>query len=104
MGAERPVDAVALAMDVARDRTADGDVLGARKDRQRPSAGYELPKEPAERHARLGDHLSALSVETEAGKGCEVEHASAVELGRVAVAAAFPSRERPAPVRREDCL
>ena len=52
--AERPVDVMVLAVDVAGDRPADRDEPGAGRDRDEEAARHDQPQQVVDAHARRG--------------------------------------------------
>ena len=65
VAADRPVDVVVLAVDVGRERAADGDEAGARDDREEEAARKQEREEPRERRAPLAGEGPPLRVERE---------------------------------------
>ena len=53
MAAKGPRRPMVLAVDIAGDRAADGDVLSAGDDRHHPTAGHERMQQLADRHPCL---------------------------------------------------
>ena len=96
VAAERPRHAVVLAMDVACDRAADGDVLRPRHDRNHPPRGHEHVQQVADRRTRVCGDDPMFGVELEPPQLCGIEHESARQLGGVAVTASLPAGDRTA--------
>ena len=99
MGAEGSRAPVVLAVDVGGDRAADGDVLGSGNDGQHPSGGHGGVKQLSDRDTGVCSDGTRGGVEVKALERRGVEHQPARQLGRVAVAAAHPPRDRVGPDR-----
>ena len=99
VGAEGAGPMVALAVHVAGDRAADGDVPGPRGDREEPARGQQQPHQVVQGGAGRRDHVVAVaSYRT----GQREQHDSPGVLGGVAVGPAEPPRDQAAGARRTE--
>ena len=77
MAAERPRGPVVLAVDVAGDRAADGDVLGAGNDRHHPASRDERASSSPIVAPACAVTVPLALVELEAPQLCGLEHQAA---------------------------
>ena len=94
VAAERSRAVVVLAVDVVRDRTAERDELGARADRQEPTARNDHREQLLEAEPRLGAQDPSLRIEVDQSRELAgVDQHPAVVQAAIAVAAAEPVGE-----------
>ena len=63
-----------LAVDIARDCAADGDVLGPRHDRNHPPRGHDHVQQFADRRTSVRGDDPMFGVELEPPQPCGIEH------------------------------
>ncbi len=86
MGAERAVDVMALAVDVAGDRAADGDEARAGRHGHEPTLRDDHPQQLVEADAGVDRDRARVGVEPDRIVArLEADHRAAAVLRRVAV-------------------
>ena len=92
--AERPLDVVVLAVDVAGDGPADGHEAGARRDRDEEAPGHGHAQQVVQAHPGGDGHRPGRLVDGGVEDlVLEPQHDPAAVLGRIAVRAPEPSRD-----------
>jgi hypothetical protein len=97
VAAERAVDVMVLAVDVARNRATDRDETCAGSDGDEVTAGHDHTQQIIHRHAgTYGDRFTGLVEHDVLGRTGQSQYDAAAVLGGITIRTTEPARERAA--------